>query len=493
MAKRSKEWSEKISKSITQKWKDKEYRQKQTDTMHSEEYRRIKSEEMQKKWEKDEFRERMTGESHPNWNPNREEVEKPYGPGWYGEKEKHIKSLTEEQHGRDALTGEKFKDDDTIVRHHIDYDKSNNDLDNLCALTPETHGKVHNESTMNREDYLKAFQEGKENLKQGIPPEHWDEKNKEEYKNSEKLGEKQTPENQTKESDNQLNREDSKDKNSPPENLKESKEETNKEPVKKPAEQPEGQPEQPKEQPEQPKEQPEQPKEQPEQPKEQPEQPKEQLEQPKEQPKEQPEQPKEQPDQPKEQPDQPEEQPDQPEEQPDQPEEQPDQPEEQPDQPEEQPDQPEEPEQAEEQLNIQSTESSQNLSKTDEKFESLQLPEPAQGSSEIHIVSNESIGDFENPDKVERGKKDIDGTLDTINDKGNEDKGEDLRGLNEMEDTEDLVEWDDLKVFGDLVDSDNLGESYDYRGIDGSSDEEGEAHDTMDKQSNGTTERGGEP
>lgn len=182
MAKRSKEWSDKISKAITQKWKEKEYRQKQTDTLRSEEYRTKKSEEMKKKWDNDQFKERMTGESHPNWNPNREEVQKPYGPGWYGKKEEHVKSLREEQNNRDALTGDKFKVNDIIVRHHIDHDKSNNVIKNLCGLTPETHAKVHNESDMTRDEYIKAFQDGKENLKNGIPPGHWSDKNKEDYK-----------------------------------------------------------------------------------------------------------------------------------------------------------------------------------------------------------------------------------------------------------------------------------------------------------------------
>ncbi|MFX1469823.1 MAG: hypothetical protein ACFFB8_14295 [Promethearchaeota archaeon] len=154
MAKRSKEWREKISRSIAQKWKDKEYRQKQMRTRHSEEYRTERSKEMQKKWDKDEFKQKMTGESHPNWNPNRDQVEKPYGPGWWGEKEDHVRVLKEEQCNRDALSGEKFKDNDTIVRHHIDYDKTNNDLENLCALTPETHGKVHNDSKMSKKEYM---------------------------------------------------------------------------------------------------------------------------------------------------------------------------------------------------------------------------------------------------------------------------------------------------------------------------------------------------
>ena len=125
----------------------------------------------------------MTGENHPNWNPNREEVERDYGPGWYSEKEKQRESLREEQGDRDGLTGEKFKEDDVIVRHHIDYDKYNNILDNLCALTPKTHVLVTNESGMSKDEYMKTFQDAKENLKQKIPPKHWNEKNKEDYKN----------------------------------------------------------------------------------------------------------------------------------------------------------------------------------------------------------------------------------------------------------------------------------------------------------------------
>ena len=141
---------------------------------------------MHDKWQKDEFKDKMTGEQHPNWNPNREEVEKPYGPGWYGEKEEQVNTLLEEQGGRDALTGDKFTEDDTIVRHHIDHDKNNNDIDNLVALTPETHGQVHGEKSMSKEEFMNAFREGKEKLNQGNPPDHWDEKNKEEYRNERK-------------------------------------------------------------------------------------------------------------------------------------------------------------------------------------------------------------------------------------------------------------------------------------------------------------------
>ena len=93
MAKRSKEWREKISRGITQKWKDKEYRQKQDEAHHSEQYRIDRSKEMKEKWQTDAFKERMTGENHPNWNPNREEVERDYGPGWYSEKEKQRSHL----------------------------------------------------------------------------------------------------------------------------------------------------------------------------------------------------------------------------------------------------------------------------------------------------------------------------------------------------------------------------------------------------------------
>jgi len=76
---------------------------------------------MKKKWETDELRDRMTCERHPNWNPNCEEVEKPYCPGWYGEKDEHIKALRAEQSNRDAFIGDKFKDNDTLVRDFFNF------------------------------------------------------------------------------------------------------------------------------------------------------------------------------------------------------------------------------------------------------------------------------------------------------------------------------------------------------------------------------------
>jgi len=41
-------------------------------------------------------------------------------------------------------------------------------LDNLCAFTPETHTLVHNESLINKDEYIKSFQDGKEYLTQKI-------------------------------------------------------------------------------------------------------------------------------------------------------------------------------------------------------------------------------------------------------------------------------------------------------------------------------------
>jgi len=208
---KNKEIKEKISNSVKKIWEDNDYRNKQIkgmrkkwkDPQFREKQSKIRTKIMIEKWEEPKFKqsfskrvsqqmkrqwkdpifkhqqiERLTGKGNPNWNPNREEVYTPYGADFYENKEKIFRELMKEQGGRDALTRDNFKENDLIVRHHINYNKNDNRLENMCLLTNKTHGQVPKKYSTKKELFKIRFQKGKLALREGKPPDHWPEKNK---------------------------------------------------------------------------------------------------------------------------------------------------------------------------------------------------------------------------------------------------------------------------------------------------------------------------
>ena len=130
-------------------------------------------------WEKQGYREKHIGENHPMWNPNRVEVYKPYGENFYNDELRDNK--WDIQNGRDMLTGMKLDPDKKPAYHHIDYIKSNDDPDNHCFLSSNNHSRItgNQRNPIKSERYKKILQENTLALKNGQIPKHWNQINKE--------------------------------------------------------------------------------------------------------------------------------------------------------------------------------------------------------------------------------------------------------------------------------------------------------------------------
>lgn len=116
--------------------------------------------------------------NHPWYNPNRAEVYAPYGENFYDNQLRNKKWNL--QNGRDLLTGDKLEYGFNSVFHHIDWNKSNDKIDNFCWITRINHRKVH--SKQKRKYYETLLRNNLQTLKQGKIPESWKIKNKEIFK-----------------------------------------------------------------------------------------------------------------------------------------------------------------------------------------------------------------------------------------------------------------------------------------------------------------------
>lgn len=124
--------------------------------------KRVFTEERKKK-----YSEMFKGSNNPNWDNHKLAGEN--NPAWIdGRSRKPYsavfkKKIRQQVYERDKFTcqlcKEKFKrryksgDKNFITAHHIDYDKSNNELKNLIALCNYCNVSVNN----NREDWIKTF------------------------------------------------------------------------------------------------------------------------------------------------------------------------------------------------------------------------------------------------------------------------------------------------------------------------------------------------
>lgn len=143
--------SEQMSKTAKQVWENPDYRARkiaQTSEWSKQqwqdpEYRasisRQASEQMKRQWEDPERRARMSGENNPNWRGGTSF--EPYGMGWTEE-------LREAVRKRDdytcAISGDVWQEgQEKFPVHHKDYDKTNNDLDNLITLSLSHHARTN--------------------------------------------------------------------------------------------------------------------------------------------------------------------------------------------------------------------------------------------------------------------------------------------------------------------------------------------------------------
>lgn len=150
---------------------------------HSKETKKKMSISALKIWEDSDRRkmysERFKGENNPSWNPNREEVYAPYGSNYYNERVRIKKRIL--QKDRDLLTGDKinFNMKQMCAFHHIDYNKSNDNMDNLCWLSKLNHNRITNcrKNKLLSTYFKNILHYNLQLLKQGKIPIIWSNKN----------------------------------------------------------------------------------------------------------------------------------------------------------------------------------------------------------------------------------------------------------------------------------------------------------------------------
>ena len=121
----------------------------------------------------------ISGEKHPMWNPNREEVYLPYGENFFNSNIRNRKWNL--QKGRDMLTGIKLDPNKKPAYHHIDYDKFNDDPNNLCFVSHGNHSRITSKQSdpIKSERYKRILQENTLALKNDQIPKNWSPLNKE--------------------------------------------------------------------------------------------------------------------------------------------------------------------------------------------------------------------------------------------------------------------------------------------------------------------------
>jgi hypothetical protein len=138
-------------------WKDSVYRSKQELTRQTEEYLA-----------------KVRGSASPHWIPDRTQVDSSGHTARFRYlKDTQIEYLTNQQLGLDGLTGKPFTEYDILHRHHLDGDKSNDDLKNLILLTINTHGLVPKSNNLKWNRYFKILSENKQDLINGVAPRNW--------------------------------------------------------------------------------------------------------------------------------------------------------------------------------------------------------------------------------------------------------------------------------------------------------------------------------
>lgn len=80
------------------------------------------------------------GENHPHWNPNREEVYRPYTEKFHSKVFR--KEIFEQQNYICPICGKNLKNELKHL-HHIDYNKQNDDRENLIFLCKNCHPKTN--------------------------------------------------------------------------------------------------------------------------------------------------------------------------------------------------------------------------------------------------------------------------------------------------------------------------------------------------------------
>lgn len=114
------------------------------------------------------------GKDNPNWNPDREAVYDPYGENFYNHVLRNVRWQL--QGGRCLLSGNKLTSDVRQEYHHIDWKKSNDNIDNHVWLISHFHRKVHTKSK--RKFYEGILKQNLRMLKMGRIPNSWKEENK---------------------------------------------------------------------------------------------------------------------------------------------------------------------------------------------------------------------------------------------------------------------------------------------------------------------------
>jgi len=124
--------------------------------------------------------ERFQYDRNPGWNPNRNEVFAPYGPNYHNKEIRVEKQIL--QKNRDLLDGNKinFNNSKSYAFHHIDYDKSNDGIDNMCWLSKLNHNRITNyrKNELISLYFKNILQYNLQLLKKGKIPITWTSKNK---------------------------------------------------------------------------------------------------------------------------------------------------------------------------------------------------------------------------------------------------------------------------------------------------------------------------
>ena len=152
-----------MSEISSNQWKDPEYRTKQELTRQTEEYL-----------------DKMRGSASPHYIHDRTQVDSSGHTARFRYlRDTQIEFLMNQQLGLDGLTGKPFTKYDILHRHHIDYDKSNDDFKNLILLTAYTHAMIPKVDSPKAKHFFHILPENKQDFINGIAPRNWSK----EYKN----------------------------------------------------------------------------------------------------------------------------------------------------------------------------------------------------------------------------------------------------------------------------------------------------------------------
>jgi len=150
-------YRKKLSESSINLWKDLEYRSRQEKTRQTEEYLN-----------------KRRGSANPRWIEDRTQIDS----NGHSIRFRYLRdfqkeNLLNQQLGLDGFTGVPFTEYDILHRHHLDGDKSNDDLKNLILLTANTHAMIPKFKNSKWKYYFQMLSENKQDFIDGVAPRNW--------------------------------------------------------------------------------------------------------------------------------------------------------------------------------------------------------------------------------------------------------------------------------------------------------------------------------